>query len=94
MKIYSVYDSKGSYYDKPFIQRNAAEAIRGFELAVNDQKHESMLKLYPADYTLFEIGEWDEQTGSVAMHSAKINLGNGLQMKKEKGPTLAPQMSQ
>jgi len=83
MKIYSVYDSKGEFFDKPFIQRNAADAVRGFEMAVNGD-HDSMIKRFPADYTLFEIGEWDDMTGTAVMHSAKINLGTGLQLQKDK----------
>lgn len=82
MKLYSVFDSKGNFFDKPFIQRNAGDASRGFQMAVNDEKQDSMLKRFPADYTLFELGEWDELQGTVKMHEAKINLGTGLQYVK------------
>lgn len=83
MKLYSIYDSKGSFFDKPFIQRNAADACRGFQMAINDDKHDSMYKRFPADYTLFELGEWDEINGICKMHDAKINLGTGLQYQKQ-----------
>lgn len=82
MKVYSVYDSKGEFFDKPFIQRNAAEALRGFETAINSD-HDSLLKRFPGDYTLFEIGSWDDTKGVINMHTAHANLGNGLQFRKD-----------
>lgn len=84
MKVYSVYDSKGKFFDKPFIQRNSADAVRGFEMAVNEEKHDTMIRRFPADYTLFELGEWDELEGIIKMHDAKINLGAGIQFSKAK----------
>lgn len=82
MKVYTIYDSKGEFFDRPFIQRNAADAVRGFEMVVNGD-NDSMIKRFPGDYTLFEIASWDERKGELKMHDAKINLGTGLQLKKE-----------
>lgn len=84
MKVYAIYDSKGQFFDRPFIQRNAGDATRGFQMAVNDEKNDSMIKRFPADYTLFELGTWDEINGVISMHEAKVNLGTGLQFKNEK----------
>lgn len=88
MKIFSIYDSKGKFFDRPFVQRNGADAIRGFEMVVNGDS-DSMIKRFPSDYTLFELGSWDELEGKILMHDAKINLGTGVQFVKEKS---APRM--
>lgn len=81
LKIYSVYDSKAKAYNSPFYLRNSGEATRGFSDVVNDGK--SQISKYPEDYTLFELGEFDDEMGSIAMYDAKITLGGALQFKKE-----------
>lgn len=77
MKMYSVYDSKVQAYDKPFILRNKAEAIRAWTAAVNDPQ--TMMSKYPADYILFEIAEWDDITGMVTPYSGPHSVGTGLE---------------
>lgn len=79
VKLYSVYDSVAEVWGKPFPMKNKGEAIRGFTQAVNDQS--TQLYLHPEDYTLFEIGEWDDDTGTIIMHPAKISCGVAIEYK-------------
>lgn len=80
-KMFTVYDSKAKAYLQPFHARQAGEAMRMFAKAANDVKHD--FHKYGADYTLFEIGTWDEAKGQVEMHPGKINLGTGLEMRDD-----------
>lgn len=80
-KIYAIYDSKVGHYKQPSMFRNAAEAIRGLEQIVNRDDNE--ISNYPADFTLFEIGEWDELTCKYNLYAAMINLGTALEFKKD-----------
>lgn len=80
LKMFSVYDSKAEVYDKPFCMLTKGECIRGFGDAANDPK--TTLGQHPADYTLFEIGEYDQITGNIELHKTKLNLGNALEHKK------------
>lgn len=81
-KVYAVFDSKVKVFDPPFLMRNAAEALRSFTLAVNHQSNkDGKIATFPADYTLFEIGEWNDLTGSIVMHEAKTSLATGLDVK-------------
>lgn len=73
MKAFVIYDSKSESYRPPMCYKATGEAIREFADAVNDEK--SFVAKHPADYTLFEIGEYNELQGILAMYEAKKNLG-------------------
>lgn len=81
LKIFSVYDCKIEAYAPPFFMRTAGEALRAWETTVNQDEETSNIAKHPADYTLFEIGEYDEATGHLHSHSANINLGSALEAK-------------
>lgn len=63
LKIFSVFDSKVSAYLPPLCMRTTPEAIRGFSAAVADQSHQ--FSKHAEDYTLFEVGSWDDQTAAI-----------------------------
>lgn len=75
--IYSVYDSKAQAYLQPFFCPNAAVAIRAFQQAAIDPTHH--FHTFAADFTLMQIGEWNELEGTLTMLDAKINLGTALE---------------
>lgn len=80
-RVFCVYDAKGEHYGKqPFVCANRADAIRGFTKEVNTPG--TPLADYPEDFTLLEIGTWDERTGNIDMYGAKFPLGSGLDFKK------------
>lgn len=74
MKIFSVHDSKAIAYLPPFYMRNAGEAMRAFQTSCQDQN--SQFNKYPSDYTLVELGEFDEETASIATHASPKILIN------------------
>lgn len=82
MKVYTVFDSKAEAYLPPFMATNDGVAGRMFSEACNDRK--SMLGKHPADYTIFEIGSWDEQTAFYTQDGAHKNLGNGVSFVRER----------
>lgn len=79
LKIFTIYDVKSETYLQPFYMKTKGEAIRGFYEALNDPQ--TTFAKYPADFTLFEIGEFDDLDCSIASHSVKIPHGNGLEIK-------------
>lgn len=80
--MYAIFDSKIKAFNNPIYMRNAGEATRAFEQVANDDT--SLICKHPEDYTLFEIGEFDDETGSINCYEARIPLGQALQFKKEK----------
>lgn len=80
MKVLTVYDSKAAAYLPPFYMRTTAEAVRAYEATSNDP--ESNMCKYPEDYTLFEIGTWDDNNGEIEMYEVKKSLGLAIEYKK------------
>lgn len=62
MKLFSVHDSKAGAYLPPAVFRNAGDAIRACVMQRNNP--ESLISKFPEDFALFEIGNWDELTGT------------------------------
>lgn len=62
-RIFSVHDSAAQAYLPPFYMKTAGEAIRAFETTVKDTN--SQFNRFPADYTLVELGEFDENTAEI-----------------------------
>jgi hypothetical protein len=81
LKIFAIYDSKSEIYNKPFFAPTAGAAIRDFELAINNE--DSMLAKYPDDYTLFEVGVYEDTTCEIRAYDAKISLGSANEYKKQ-----------
>lgn len=63
LKVYSVKDVKGAFA-APFLALNDALAARNIKGFLKTQKgHE--WSLYPEDFELWLLGEFDEQTGII-----------------------------
>lgn len=84
LKIYTVYDSKTESYLKPFFLLSPGEALRGFIDIANDKN--TAIGLHPEDYTLFELGEWEDSHATFEMHSTPISLGVALEFLKTQVP--------
>lgn len=80
LKVFTIYDCKAEAYNQPFFMSTKAQAIRAFQDEVNNPQ--SLISKHPGDYTLFEIGEYDDSTATLTCHDAKINLGVALEMKQ------------
>ena len=83
-KIHSVYDSKAQAYLQPFFSVTTGVAVRQFTAAVQDSNHD--FHRFAEDYTLFELGDFNENTGkfsiaeptAVLQASAVRELENGV----------------
>lgn len=74
--VYSIFDAAAEAYFPPFFLHTEGMAIRGFTDAVNDP--ESQVGKHPKDYTLFQIGTFDDNTGIITPLQTNKPLGNGL----------------
>jgi len=79
MKVFSIYDSKAEVFWMPKFYINAGVALREFADAVAASKGDNDLSAHPEDYTLFEIGNWDEREGDWIGYDAKISLGVAIE---------------
>ncbi|AXL14728.1 nonstructural protein [Microviridae sp.] len=81
-KAFAIYDSKTEAYLPPFFVEHAGSAIRSFTDACNKDDHE--FGKHPEDYTLFELGEYDSDTGQMSPYDAKKSLITGIEVVTSK----------
>lgn len=79
-KVVSVYDSQLELYSKPFFMQTRGTALRSWADSVNDPQ--SPFHQHPDDYTLFEIAEYDEETGRFENYATPVSLGVAIEFKK------------
>ncbi len=77
LKMYTVYDCKVEAHMTPFFMSTNGQAVRAFKDSVNGKEH--AFNQHPADYTLFEIGVFDNANASVVLLPAQVNLGTALE---------------
>lgn len=71
--VYSIYDEKVESYSQPFFAATNPAAIRMFTDLSNDGQ--SMISKHPQDYTLYQLGKWDDSTGQIDSFENIVNLG-------------------
>lgn len=76
INIYSIYDSAAKAFLQPFFMAADGQALRAFQDNVNSDE-ESIIKKHPEQFTLFKIGTFDDQTGTITADQ-KQEMGNGL----------------
>ena len=82
MKLFSVYDVKADHFSKPFFDESTANAVRGFEVVVNQDG--TPFNQFPDDFRLYELGEFSRLDGS--FKSVKLDLGAARVMLRSKQP--------
>lgn len=81
MKVFGIYDSKAEAYLPPFMMKSKGEALRALGAHVNDPQH-NFCK-YSEDFTLFELGSWDEVSGKYDLHPAPQSMCVLIELRKE-----------
>lgn len=77
MKLFTIYDSKAEAYLPPITFRTTAEAIRGFIQTVKDPS--SQFHKHPADYTLYELGEYNQLSALITTYPSPRPLSNAAE---------------
>lgn len=77
MKMFSVYDKKAECFSPPFFMRATGLALRGFIDMINSGE-KTQYSAHPEDFDLYELGEWNDETGKVEQYEIARLLGNGL----------------
>ena len=71
--VTAIYDSKCEAYSAPSLFKTRGEAMRAWIEAVKDEK--SPMFKHPEDYTMFEIGTYDEEKGVFNNSKAPYSYG-------------------
>lgn len=85
LNAYAIYDRKGLVYHPPFYASQDGQAVRSLQDLVADPN--TTIGRHPADYVLYRVGGYDDQSGqllpaSVLEHiidaSALVRVQEGL----------------
>jgi len=74
MKIFSIHDSKAEAYLTPNFFKTTGEALRAFETTTKNP--DTQFNKYPHDFTLVEIGHYDELTGTLTSNDKPTILAS------------------
>lgn len=79
--IYAVYDSKAQSYTTPFFDHAEGRALRTFADCCNDDGHQ--FGKHPEDYTLFNLGQYDDSTGTITQDKIS-SIATGITLLEAK----------
>lgn len=76
LKMFSCYDSKIGVWMNPMVFQHVGQAERTW-IEICTQK-DSLPGKHPVDFTLFQIGEFDDESGVVTSLSAPVQVMSGV----------------
>lgn len=81
MKIFTVHDSASETFINPFCMVTERDAIQGLKKMVNAED-ENQYSLYPEDFNLMQLGEYDNRTGRInTLETPKVVI-NAAKLKE------------
>ncbi len=80
----TVKDRAADAYGRPMFVPSVGVAIRSFSDEVNRDDTENQLNRHPDDFDLYELGEFDDNTGLFALYEQPKLLSLGKQVKISK----------
>lgn len=83
VKVFSVFDSKAEAFIQPFFSQTSQTALRAFHQAAQQENHQ--FNQFAGDFTLFELGEFDDNDASFRMLDTPHNLGLAITLKAVEG---------
>lgn len=72
--VVSVFDSAANGFGRPAFVAAVGAAMRGFSDEVNRSHEENPMNRHPADFTLYELGTWDDADGRFELHDRPKSL--------------------
>ncbi|QGH72128.1 MAG: DNA binding protein [Microviridae sp. ctjWc39] len=85
LKVFTIYDSKAEAYLQPFFLKNKGEAIRALTDIVAKPDH-NFCK-YPEDFTLFELGVFDDSTSRFELYDTPHSVCVLIELKRSVTPS-------
>lgn len=76
-QVMVVRDIKVEAYGAPFCTPSVGIAIRSFTDAVNNPEKNSDISKHPADFDLFHLGTYDDNTAAIEQYEMPKHIING-----------------
>lgn len=80
-RVFAAFDGKLKVFLTPFTYLHLGQATRAWEEICNDPQ--SLMGKHPADFSLYEIGNFDDDTGLVTPHSPLQLVATALEVKRK-----------
>jgi len=81
VKLFCVRDTKSKVAHTPFFQKTSTDALRGFQLAVNDEQ--TMLAKFPEDFVLMELATFNDESLALDVYTDPVKLARAIDYKQE-----------
>lgn len=79
--IFSTFDSKAKVFSQPYYMSGKGAAMRAFQDAVNEGTKESnVMKRHPEDFSMFHLGEYNDETASFTMEKVPVHVVNAFEL--------------
>lgn len=88
MNLYIIHDKATDTYTTPVTVPSERDAIQSFTVVCNQP--DTQYYKFPADYTLFQIGKFDQFTGKIELIEKKL-ITNASSLKEDSS---IPQLTQ
>ena len=82
-KLYCIRDQKIGAFAQPFPGETEGAVLRGLKAAIDGGQGD--IAKYPTDFDLYELGEFDPETGVITSNAIPRHVTNGgvfVEMKK------------
>lgn len=87
-KMFAVYDAKAKMFAVPFFMQTLGMALRAFQDITGDPN--TMIARHPEDFTLYEIGEYDDSTAEVVAKNPMQMIAVASEFKTARIQSLSP----
>lgn len=81
--VVAVFDRAMSAFNRPFYVQARGLAVRSFADEVN--RPDGELGKHPADYELWQLGTWDDETGEFEGFKSKSRIALGSDFVRKDG---------
>jgi hypothetical protein len=81
LTICTVKDRAADAYGRPMFVPSIGVAIRSFSDEINHKNADNQLYNHPDDFDLYELGQFDDNTGLFTLHEQPKLLSLGKQVK-------------
>lgn len=78
---FAIRDNKAEAFNTPFFAPTRGLAVRSFQEAVNDPA--SPFAKYPDDFTLFQVGSFDDNTGRLSAEDIPAVVISAIELQTE-----------
>jgi hypothetical protein len=92
LEIFSVFDRKAKAFIPPFFLPNRNMALRVFTDSVNDPEHQ--FHAHPEDYSLFHLGDFDQESGLIDSFSSIDLVANAMNVVNSNPPVTSTEGTQ